>query len=80
MSAATISLHGVWRQRGYRFPRLEVQPDAECVTVSIDADGDAVSLRPWDARRLAFTLLELAREKDGKDWVEELDRVKVTGR
>ena len=71
-------VRGVWRQRSHRFPVLAVKPDAECAQLEIhDTDSGYISLRPWDARRLAFELLELAREKDGKDWVEELDRVKV---
>jgi len=34
-----------------------------------------VVLAPAGMRRLAIELLDLARQRDGKDWIEELGRV-----
>lgn len=59
--------------------KLTLRP-ATC-GVELKAYGDApglshgVSLHPSDMRKLAVELLDLAQQKDGKDWVEEVGRV-----
>lgn len=54
---------------------IRVRPDRKGCVVSVDYP---ITLSPDQMRTVAFELLAVARDRDGKDWVEELDRMRVS--
>jgi hypothetical protein len=68
MSATSLVIHGYGET-------LEIRPDSKGCTVRTSCP---VTLTPEQMRKVAFELLAVAKDRDGKDWVAELDRMRVS--